>query len=143
MDYYGASVFTPALFYLDGKKSVVYLEKKRKMKIRPFNVFDGLFLVALYFKLSGQGPAIAWWEVFAPYMVEAVITIVGSVVVALQWHERIKYFLWKKAVGWRMKKLAKKAKTIARRPSAVPTTGNPGRAHDRELFPNQKAERNG
>lgn len=125
----------------------VYLEKKRKMKIRPFNVFDGLFLLALAFKLTGEGPALSWFDVFAPYLIEAVLAIVGAIAGIFQWGERLKFFAWEKAVGWRLKGLAKKAKAIARKDIAPAgpnkTTGNPGRAYDAELFPNSKNQPNG
>lgn len=42
---------------------------------RQFNVFDALFILALFGKLSGSIPEVSWLDVVTPYLIEAVVVI--------------------------------------------------------------------
>lgn len=108
---------------------------------RPINLLDGLFLLFLYFKLSGEGPKISWFEVFTPFIVGLLWTIVNFMLTESGFYgeivDRFSFWLWK----IRNKTLIKKAARNAHK--AVMDSvlhgvhdvknkaqGNPGQAHD-------------
>lgn len=98
---------------------------------RRFNVFDGLFLLALYFKLSHTGPSISWFEAFAPYMVESVSIIVGAVAKTLSLKDRYKFLVWKIAMRLRVRQAAKQSAQFMKMAEEAKATtrkesGNPG-----------------
>lgn len=103
---------------------------------RTFNIFDGLFLLALYFKLSGTGPALAWWEVFAPYIVEAFSVVVAFVLNLFNLKDRLKFWFWKMGMKLRVRRAANKASAFMKaaeergKEAARKTGGNPGQFVD-------------
>lgn len=76
---------------------------------RVFNVFDGLFLLGLYFKLSGTGPALQWWEVFAPYALEAVGIAIRLWLSTYSFGDRLAFVLFKWKVTNTMRQASKDA----------------------------------
>lgn len=104
---------------------------------RQFSIFDGLFLLALYFKLSGSGPALSWFDVFAPYLVEAVTVLIGSVFTLFNVKDRLKFRLWQWAMNLRVKWAGKAARAFMAEQNAktgqAPARkvgGNPGQFVD-------------
>jgi len=79
---------------------------------RQFSVFDGLFLLALYFKLSRTGPALSWFEVFTPYLVEGVAAIIGAALTLFNVKDRLKFKLWQWAMQLRVKWAGKAARAF-------------------------------
>lgn len=79
---------------------------------RQFNVFDGIFLLALFLKLTNQGPAITWIDVFTPYIVEAFFAGIGALATLFSWREKIKYWFWNAAMKWRVKMAGKNARAM-------------------------------
>ena len=102
---------------------------------RLFSIFDGLFLLALYFKLSGTGPALSWFDVFAPYLVEAVAALIGSVLTLFNVKDRLKFLAWQWAMNLRVKWAGKAARAFmadqqAKGQAARKVGGNPGQFVD-------------
>lgn len=104
---------------------------------RHFSIFDGLFLLALYFKLSGTGPVITWLEVFLPYLVEGVAAIIGAVAKLFNWPDRLKFWFWKAAMRVRVRRAGEQARAVmaghvkaAEQARARKTGGNPGQFVD-------------
>lgn len=103
---------------------------------RQFNIFDGLFLMALYFKLTGTGLVLCWVAVFLPYMVEGALAIIGAYSRLFGWNERVKFWFW----NWAKNKAVKRAGAQARaymkaqeeagKEQARKTGGNPGQFVD-------------
>lgn len=103
---------------------------------RTFNIFDGLFLMALYFKLTGTGLVVCWVAVFLPYMVEGALALIAAYSRLFGWSERIKFWFW----NWAKDRAIKRAGTQARaymkkqeeagKEQARQTGGNPGRFTD-------------
>lgn len=77
---------------------------------RQLNIFDGLFLLALYFKLTSTGLVLCWPGVFVPYLAEAILAIITAYSRAFGWIDRIKYWFWKGAMERGIKRAGKKAR---------------------------------
>jgi hypothetical protein len=103
---------------------------------RNFNIFDGLFLMALYFKLTGTGLILCWVAVFIPYMVEGALALIAAYFRLFGWTDQVKFWLWKFALNKRVAKAGDKAREFmkaqeeAGRDKARQTGGNPGRFND-------------
>lgn len=105
---------------------------------KTFSIFDGLFLLFLYFKLSGTGPGLAWWEVWIPYMIEVVYIIGANIAKAFAVRDRLKYFLWNIAVKVRVKQAGKQARRVmATGDSLNKQRSNPGKFIDPDDLPRQ------
>lgn len=104
---------------------------------RQFNIYDGLFLLALVFKLRNIEPVPKWWEVFAPYMLEAVTVVIVAIFATLGIKERLKFWLWQLALKLRVKMAGKKArqfmKAQAEKGKEQARNGNPGRFIDPQI----------
>lgn len=79
--------------------------------IKQFTLYDGLFILALYFKLTNTGLVLSWWLVFAPFYVEAIILFISKIGGLFGVVDRVKFFLWKYAMA---KQVAKAAKLSAK-----------------------------
>jgi hypothetical protein len=105
---------------------------------RTFNIFDGLFLMALYFKLTKTGLVLCWPAVFLPYMVEGTLAMITAYSSLFNWPDRVKFWLYQFAVKMRVAKAGKQARKFmkaqeeAGRERARQTGGNPGRFIDPE-----------
>lgn len=62
---------------------------------RGINLYDGLFLLALYFKLSGTGPALNWVEVFLPYVIHLIVSLFMLIDSIFKFTELVKFFVMK------------------------------------------------
>lgn len=99
---------------------------------RQFNLFDALFIVALVFKLKNWPPVPAWWEVFCPYMIEAVIALITLAMAFYGVTDSIKQWLVNKAIAWRVRRSAVKAKKFVKGEfEKGKASANPGRAVDK------------
>jgi hypothetical protein len=101
---------------------------------KQFSVFDALFILFLYFKLSGTGPSMKWWECFSPYIMECGFTLLGFLYTLFNVGGRLKFILWRKAMRIRVKVAAKKAKDqilkkFEEGARSKQAASNPGRAH--------------
>ncbi len=100
---------------------------------RQFNVFDGLFLIALVFKLRNLDPVPAWWEVFAPYLFEALTILIGTLLTAFSFKERSKFWLYEIVMKIRVKQAAKQARRFMKQKTAegrAKANSNPGQYMD-------------
>lgn len=75
--------------------------------IKQFTLYDALFIMALYFKLTNTGLILSWWLVFAPFYVEAIILFISKVGGLFGVIDRVKFFLWKYALEKRIAKAGK------------------------------------
>lgn len=99
---------------------------------RTFNIFDGLFLLALYFKLTGTGLVVCWPAVFLPYLLEGALAIVSAFSGLFGWADRVKYWFWKFALNRRVDKAGDKARKFMddKFKEGQARSGNPGRFID-------------
>lgn len=82
------------------------------MMKRSFNLFDGLFLLAVYFKLSGVYP-VSFLELWAPYLLEALMAIIYLVATMYGWQLRFQTWVTKTATKIMLKRYVEKAKKQA------------------------------
>lgn len=101
-----------------------------KYPIRPFNLFDALFIVALVFKLRHIDPVPSWFEVFAVYLVEVVYTLLYRMAIQLKWEQKLRHWLWKITTNQDIKRRAKQASAHMRYNNSKP--GNPGEFYDKD-----------
>lgn len=77
---------------------------------RQLNIFDGLFLMALYFKITNTGLVLCWAAVFIPYYTEAALGVITAYSRLFGWGDRIKYWFWKWAMDRGVKRAGEKAR---------------------------------
>lgn len=105
---------------------------------RTFNIFDGLFLMALYFKLTSTGLVLCWPAIFLPHLVEGGLAIIAAYSKLFNWPDRVKFWLFKFTLNRDMAKAGSKARKFmkaqeeAGRERARQSGGNPGRFIDPE-----------
>lgn len=103
---------------------------------RTFNIFDGIFLMALYFKLTGSGLVLCWVAVFLPYLIEGALALITAYSRLFGWPERIKFWFWNWAKDWAVKRAGKRARAYMKKQEqagkdhAATMGGNPGRFTD-------------
>jgi hypothetical protein len=83
---------------------------------RHFNLFDALFILFLYFKLSETGPELNWLTIFAPYLAEWLFILWAAMDKTFGWSDRVAYSFWKLALKWRIKMNARQARREANKP---------------------------
>lgn len=80
--------------------------------IRPITIFDGLFLLFVYFKLNGDWPEISWWLVICgPYCGQLLFLAIVVMAKTFSFEDRLKFFFW----NWAVKRKLKKASSDARK----------------------------
>jgi hypothetical protein len=105
---------------------------------RTFNIFDALFLMALYFKLTNSGLVLCWPAVLLPYLIEGGGVLISAYSRLFGWNERVKFWFWNWAKDRAIKRAAKQARAYmknqeeAGRERVRQTGSNPGRFVDPE-----------
>lgn len=99
---------------------------------RQFNIFDGLFLLALVFKLKNWTPTPTWFEVFLPYVIESVLSLIKVLSQLFGWEDRVKFWFWNWAKDRAVKRAGTKARDYmkAQEEAGKARSGNPGRFTD-------------
>lgn len=101
---------------------------------KPISLIEGLFLLFLYFKLTGTGLALSWFWVFSPFLFSAVFTVLEFFVDRYGVVDRIKFWLWKIDLKIKSSQEIKKEKRHIRQMDQVArftkAGGNPGAFQD-------------
>jgi hypothetical protein len=81
--------------------------------MRNFQFTDGLVLLFLYFKLSGNTnvPGLTWFAVFSPWLIEIVWNFIGAYLQVNDVTKRLTFWIWK----FFMKRRVNRASAQARR----------------------------
>lgn len=76
---------------------------------RIFSLFDAVFVLFLYFKLS-ETLALSWITVFSPFVIEWSLQFVGALDKTFGWSAWVNYRFWKLALKWRVDRATKQAR---------------------------------
>jgi hypothetical protein len=101
---------------------------------RHFNIFDGLFLMALYFKVTATGLVLCWAAVFTPYLVEGALALITAYSKLFGWNERVKFWFWNFAKDRAVKRAGTQARAYMKAQEKAgqdqARSGNPGKFVD-------------